>query len=598
MKEYKSRKEVPIKYQWDLTDFFKNDDEWKKEYINVQLEIDKLEEYKGKLNNPYELEKYLDNFYIVRNKMLNLYVYSYLRHDVELENPIYIDLFQKISSLYTKYNSSISFFEPELLSIDESCFKNLFNENENLNNYKIILEDIYEKKSHILSEKEEKLISMLTDTYGSYENIASSLINSEHNYGKITNENGNKIEIAANNIRKLKQNQHVKIRKTAYNKFSKTLKQYQTTESMLLNNYVKNNITLSKIRNYDSPFQEKIENSHLTTRVYDKLQKACENNLNINHKFYKLMKHVLNFDSVNSYDTTLKWNNLEKEYTIEDATKIVLESLKILGNDYNSKLNKVFDNHYIDYCQYKGKCGGGYSYSTYDKNSRILMSYKGTFDDILTIAHEAGHNVHHQFINEENKTWYRHSPTIIAEVASLTNEFLIANYMIKNGTSKQEKLIGLENLIKVYQSNFYGAIMEGQLELQMYEEVMNGGTITANYLNNCTLNLIKKYRGNIVKLDKYSNLIWVTRSHYYTKFYLFSYAISVSVALILAEKIINNEPGILKKYYKFLKAGSDMKPIEIYKILDIDIENIKVYEDGINYFNKQLDLYEKLFNNK
>jgi len=597
MKEYKTRKDVPLKYQWDLSDFFKDDNEWEIEFNNIKSKIYELGNYKGKLNDSKKLEEYLEKYYIVRNQMLNLYIYSYLKHDVELENPLYIEMFQKISTLYTEYNTVISFFEPELLNINEKEYHNLFKSNNNLNKYKIYLDDIYKEKAHILSENEEKLISMLTDTYSSYERISSSLINSEHDYGKITID-GKKYEIAANNVRKFKQNENPKIRKEAHNKFLKVLKNYETTESELLNNYVKNNIILSKIRKYSSPFDEKIEKTHLTKKVYDSLQEACINNLNINKKFYKLMKKALGFKTLNSYDTVLKWNRLEKEYTIEEANKIVIDSLKILGNKYNQKLSKVFNNHYIDYCQYKGKCGGGYSYSTYDKDSKILMSYKGTFEDILTIAHESGHNVHHQFINENNDLWYRHTPTIIAEVASLTNEFLLANHMIKNGKSKEEKLIGLENVIKVFQSNFFGAVMEGQLELQMYDKVMDGGIITAEYLNNSAHELLVKYRGNIVKLDKYSDLMWVTRSHYYTKFYLFSYAISVAVAAILAEKIINKEHGILEKYYKFLKAGSDLNPIEVYKILDIDIEDIKVYENGIAYFNKQLDLYENLLDNK
>ena len=437
MKEYKTRKDVPLKYQWDLTDFFKNDEEWEKEFINIKSKITELGDYKCKINDSRKLEEYLGKYFSVRNTMLNLYVYSYLKHDVELENSFYIEMFQKISSLYTEYNTVIAFFEPELLNFDEKQFNNLFESNKNLNKYKVILDDIYSQKAHILSENEEKLISMLTDTYNSYENIASSLINSEHNYGKITTNDGERKEIAANNVRKFKQDENPKIRKEAHNKFFKVLKNYESTESALLNNYVKNNITLSKIRNYVSPFQEKIEISHLTDKVYSSLQSACINNLNINQKFYKLMKDVLNLKTLNSYDTALKWNKLEKEYEIEEANKIVIDSLKILGDDYNLKLKKVFDNHYIDYCQYKGKCGGGYSYSTYDKDSKILMSYKGTFDDILTIAHESGHNVHHQFINENNELWYRHTPTIIAEVASLTNEFLLANYMVTNGVTKK-----------------------------------------------------------------------------------------------------------------------------------------------------------------
>jgi len=315
MTEYKNRNDVPEKYKWDLTDFFKNSHEWEQQFINIKKQIKELPNYKGILNNSKKLEEYLEKYFTVSNIMLNLYVYSYLKHDVELENSTYIEMFQKISSLYTEYNTYIAFFEPELLSIDKEDYNDLFKTNNNLNKYKAYLDEIYKEKAHILSENEEKLI-------------------------------------------------------------------------------------------------------------------------------------------------------------------------------------------------------------------------------------------------------------------------------------------GLENVIKVFQSNFFGAIMEGQLELQMYEHVMNNEVITADYLNNKSHDLLFKYRGNTVKLDKYSNLMWVTRSHYYTKFYLFSYAISVAVAAILAEKIINKEPGILEKYYKFLKAGSNLEPIEIYKILDIDIENIKVYEDGINYFNKQLDLYENLLFNK
>ncbi len=598
MKEYKSRNEVPKKYQWDLSDFFKNDEEWNKEFDNLKIKINELESYKGKLENSLLLEEFLEKYFKVSSSILNLYVYSYLKHDVELDNALYIEMFEKVSSLYTKYNTVIAFFYPEILKLDEQQFKDLFKTNSNLDKYKIILEDIYKEKKHILSENEEKLISMLTENYDSYEKIASSLINSEHNYGKITTSDGKTIEIAANNFRKLKQDEDKKVRRNAYNKFSKTLKTYQGTESALLNNYVKNNVTLSKIRKYDSPFSEKISNTYLTHKVYDSLQEACTKNLEVNKRFYKLMKKVLNLKTLNSYDTVMKWNKLEKEYTIEEANKIVKEALQVLGSHYVEKLNKVFDNHYIDYCQYKGKCGGGYSYSTYDKDSKILLNYKGNFDGISTIAHEAGHNVHHQFINENNELWYRGNPSIIAEVASLTNEFLLANYMMKTGHSTNEKLIGLENVIKVYQSNFFGAVMEGQLELQMYEKVMNNGTITADFLNKSAYKLLKQYCGNTVKLDKYSSLMWVTRSHYYMEFYLFSYAISVSVASILADKIINNEPGILEKYYKFLKAGSDLKPIEVYKILDIDIESQEVYENGIRFFNKQMDLYEKLLDNK
>ena len=295
------------------------------------------------------------------------------------------------------------------------------------------------------------------------------------------------------------------------------------------------------------------------------------------------MKKVLNLNILHSYDTSLDWNESSFEYTIEEANNIVINSLSMLGREYTDKLKKIFDNHYIDYCGYKGKTNGGYSYSTYDKPSRILMNFRNTFDDILTIAHEAGHNVHHQFVNEDNYPWYRSQAIIICEVASLTNEFLLTNYFINNSKSKKEKLLGLENIIKTYQANFFGAIMEGQLEVKMYDLVENGSSITSDFLNNEISKLLKKFEGDSVN---------------YMVYYLLSYAISVSVASNLAKRIINKEEGILDKYYKFLKCGSDMDPINVFKILDVDIEDEDVFIKGIEYFDEQLNLYEKIYNDK
>ena len=133
-----------------------------------------------------------------------------------------------------------------------------------------------------------------------------------------------------------------------------------------------------------------------------------------------------------------------------------LKAIKPLGEDYQKHFKKIFDNRYIDYCQYKGKASGAYSASSRDKNSRILMSYNDDLDSISTIIHEGGHNVHHQYVNENNPLQYRSTPSIVAEVASLTNECLLSDYVVNNMSDKNEQLAGLENIMRVIVSNLFG----------------------------------------------------------------------------------------------------------------------------------------------
>lgn len=594
MNKFLNRKEVPKEYQWDLTDFYKTNEEWYEDFKKISESLNQIENYKNKLNDANLLEEYLKLDIDLSHTMLDLYIYAVLSHDVELEDNTYIEMVDKALNLFNKYDILNAFAVPEILKIKEEDFKKLFISNPNLNNYKRYLEDIYSMKKHTLDEEQEKLITTLTETYSSYSNISSTMLNSEHDYGKIKLDDNNTITIASNNIRHLKMNKNEKIRKQVSKKFGEVLQRYQTTESALLNNYVKNNINLAKIRKYDSPWQKKMEQTHMESIVFEKLQKVARKNNKINQQYYKLIKDVLKLPVLHSYDIALNWSNLNTEYTIEEAQVMTKNALKVLGNDYLEKLNKVYENHYIDYCQYKGKTSGGYSCSTYRKNSRILLSYNGNISDIFTIIHEVGHNIHHQYINDNNLEWYRNTPSIVAEVASLTNEILLSDYLYKNGKSKEEKLTGLENFIKTFQNNFFGAVMEGELELKMYDHVENGNSITSKYLNEETNNLLKYYRGNTVKNDKYTNLMWVTRSHYYMDFYLFSYAICMSVACVVANKILNNETNILNQYKEFLSCGSNLHPMEIFEKLNIDLKDENIYQQAVEYFNSKLELYNEL----
>ena len=74
--------------------------------------------------------------------------------------------------------------------------------------------------------------------------------------------------------------------------------------------------------------------------------------------------------------------------------------------------------------------------------------------------------------------------------------------------------------------------------------------ITVDFLDKETSESLKKFYGKNVKTDDYIGSSWISRSHYYMKFYLYSYAISISVATSLANKILNHDKEALNNYIK------------------------------------------------
>ena len=77
-------------------------------------------------------------------------------------------------------------------------------------------------------------------------------------------------------------------------------------------------------------------------------------------------------------------------------------------------------------------------------------------------------------------------------------------------------------------------------------------------------------------------------------YYLFNYAFCISVATNVATKILDGNKDMLDKYLKFLKTGSDTDVLDVFKIIDIDLEDKCVYENAIKYFDSMVNKLDKL----
>ena len=598
MKKYNNRNEVPEKYKWDLTEFFETEKEFNDTLEAIVPKLQELSSFVGCTKDANKLYEFLSKYIESLRILMRLNGYALLVNDQELGNSTSIENLNKVIFLANLMSQNTAFFTPELMKLTHKEFEDLFNKNKKLEEFREYLNKEFRFIDHVLTENEEKIVSELVNSMDNYSDVSSTLLNSEHDYGKITLSDGTKETITTTNYRNLTRDKNENIRKKVYNSFYKRIDEYAPTNAYTLNSYVKMNISLAKIRKYSSAFDSKLFSHNMPKEVFLSLINATEENLDVLHNYYKLKKEVLNLNTLHQYDLNLDMAGSEKKYTVEEAQDLILKSLSPLKEDYLNHFKKIFDLKHIDYAQYKGKCSGAYSLSTLDTNSRILMSFNGALEDVSTIAHEGGHNVHHQYVLENNSIQYRDISSTVAEVASLTNECLLCNYIVKNSSKKEEKLAGLESIIRTIISNLYGAVREGKMELDMYNYVENNGAITKDYMNELTKKSLEKYYGKNVKIDKYSPLSWVNRSHYYMNFYLFDYALSISVATNVAKKIIDGDEEMLNNYLKFLSLGGDVWPIDAFKVLGFDLTDKSVYVNAIKYLESLIDEFKKIYFDK
>lgn len=593
MEKYANRDSVPEKYKWDLTSFFKDLSEFEDSFKKTSEKVKKLSNYVGCTKDVKELREFLDLHIEVLADWEDLYVYSALVNDQEVGISLNIERKNRCEVLLDEFNNNVNFFDPELLSLNEDEFKRIIDE-PIISTYKEYLIRLYRAKEHVLSEAEERIMNEFISFSSSYQDMASTLLYSEHDYGKVIMDDGSEEILSPNNLSSIMKKCSREKRKEIRDDFFKIVDKYSKSNAFYLNEYIRMNIRLSKLRKYNSPWEQYLDGINMSNKVFEKLISACEKRVDVFRKYYNVRKKGLKLDELHFYDLPLDIANNDKEYSIEESLDIIKNALIPLGHKYNELYQRIIDNRYIDFCQYKGKYIGGYSFPTYKQDARILMSFNGDMDSISTIIHEAGHNVHQQLLSKNNHPIYSNVDTIVSEVASLTNECLLSNFLMNNGTTKDEKLAGIENLLVVSFSNLFGAVREGKMELDMYKCVLDGKMLTKEYLDDLTVDSMKQYYGDSIIFDDNVKNGWVNRMHYFNSFYLFSYAISMCIALTSCNKILSGDEEYLEKYINFLKLGADRWQYDAIKELGFDLEDERLYLDSIDYLDELIDKFDAI----
>lgn len=593
-----NRNTIDAKYKWDLTQIFKSTEEFEECYKKAENLIKDFKKYENIMGeNAKKFYETINTYYEITRTLDKLYVYTNLLSDTDTSNNTYQSLKIKVSNLLDKWSKASFFVTPTILKKNEQEIEKYYIEEPKLKDYEIILKREFRYKEHTLSDEEEKLLSnltkMLNNNYQTYELLKDS----DLTFGTILDEAQKEVVLTESNYSIYIESKDRRVRKDAFQTLYKSYKQFSNSFASTLSGNINENITISKIKKYNSTIEWCLYHDELDETIYNNLINTVSNNMNILYKYYSLKKEILNLDELHLYDIyTPLIKNFEKKYSYEEAKETVLKALSILGEDYIGTLEKGLENNWVDVYPSPSKRTGGYSGGSYDTEPYILLNYQEKYNDMSTLAHEAGHSMHSYYTRKNNSYQYGDYSIFVAEVASTTNEILLAKYLLKTSNNKEEKLFILDNLMNLFKATIYRQTMFAEFEQAIYKDAENDIPLTADYLSEKYYELNKKYFGSNVVIEKEIQYEWARIPHFYYNFYVYKYATGLSAACHIANDILSGKENAVENYKSFLKCGSKKNPIDSLKLAGVDLTKKEVVESAINMFNDTIDDFKKLIN--
>ena len=590
-----NRSDVRVEDTWDLSKLFSSVSEFNNTYDMVKVEIEGFIKYKDyDLTNKNNLLEVMDKSYEIERVLDRLSAYTSLLFDEDTTNSESLSLKGRVSNLYDLYSNNSYFLVPNLLKIDYSVIKDMLSD-ERLKGYERVFENIFRYKKYTLSDKEEELLSkigkMLGNNYDTYEMIKDADIS----FDSIIVD-GKEQELNNSNYTLYIEDKNRDVRKSAFKSLYKTYKQFKESFASTLYGNVKEDVVSAKIRGYSSAMEESLYHDELNMSVYNNLVDTINKHMDVVYKYYDLKKNILGLDELHLYDVyTPIVVDYDKKYDFEEAKKIVLDTVNVLGEDYVNTLRQGYIDRWVDIYPNKGKRTGAYSGGCYDSYPYILLNYQNKFDDVSTLIHESGHSMHSYYSREANSYPYGYYSIFVAEVASTVNELLLSKYMYKHSTDKKEKLFILNRLMALFRATIYRQTMFAEFEKDIYDMVENDEVLTSDLLCDKYYDINKKYFGNNVVIDNEIRYEWERIPHFYYNFYVYKYATGLSAACYIVNRILSGEENAVEDYINFLKCGKSKSPLDSLLVAGVDLSDSKVIEGSIKMFDDTIEEFKKLY---
>ena len=571
------------KYNWNLKDIYENEEDFKLDGTKIEENLKKLREYKGKLG---ESASNLYECYNLYEKTLEIYekVYGYgmLNYHLDMSDPHKTKLYKKVENIGTEFEKATAFITPEIMKIDNEVILSFLDKEPRLQRYKRELGEIMKNKEHILSNKEEELLANYSEVFSSMENTFDILTNTEFKFGNLVNSNGEEVELTDANYTYYLKDKNEEVRKQAFNLMYKKYSEFLNTIGELYIDRVKEDTITARLRKYPSSLAKAVDNDDATIKVYNALIEAVHKTLPINHEFMKLKKKLLGKGEMHLYDIYVNPIEVEDDnISFEEAEKQVLDALSVMGEEYTNKLKEAFQNRWIDVYEKKNKMGGAYSMGVYGVHPYVLTNFVNKKRDVSTIAHELGHSMHSYYSNTNQNVIDANYTIMVAEIASTTNEILLAMHQINTEKDENKKKEIIYELLEMFRATFFRQAMFAEFEKIVHERIEKGEMLVADDLNKIYYDLNKEYFGKSVVIDEQIKYEWARIPHFYTPFYVYKYATGVSAAIIIAKNILDGKTGYVEKYINMLKQGCTKKSVELLKMVDVDLEDPATYENAV-----------------
>ncbi|MBK7142828.1 MAG: M3 family oligoendopeptidase [bacterium] len=391
------------------------------------------------------------------------------------------------------------------------------------------------------------------------------------------------------------------VRRTAFEKMTEAWKSRADLAAMTLNAQAGFRLALYKNRGWQSPLIEPLMQNRLSQASLDAMWSVVARETKRLAPYIEAKKKLLGIDAFRWYDEFASVGEVHRKWSFDEAVEFIVTNCRSFSDHLADYCKMAVEKRWIEAEDRAGKAGGAFC-TTFGihRQSRIFMTYSGTYDNLSTLAHELGHAYHSHVLRD--KAWLAGMyPMGLAETASIFNELLTTDSALASAQSRDERLMLLDQLLMQPYVFFTDVHCRYIFDRAFYAEREKRILDAAGLCEMMTNAQRQAYQGLLAE-DGYHPYFWASKLHFFitdTPFYNFPYVFGFLFAGGVYNCAREEGKSFADKYRALLADTGSMTTEQVAKKhLGVDLTKEDFWVASVNRSLSKVDEFVKLANQK
>jgi oligoendopeptidase F len=594
--------------RWDLTNVYPSLDskQFKNAIKQYKTLLDEMEVFLAKASkansktDSKKLGKLLGEAIDRFNKIyelsgtVNPYIYSFVSTDSRNKEAKRIE--SEYEQIAVKANILNTKFLAWVGTLGKPVIKKAAKINASASAHEFALNEAAEQSQYLMSEAEEILAAELTlsggNAFGKLQGTVTSQMTVDFELdGKVQ-----KMPMPA--LINLRSHPDEATRRRGYEAENKAWESVQETLAACMNGVKGETLLLDKKRGREDAVHASMDFARIDRATLNAMLGAMKDSFPMFQKYFKHKAKLLGKDKLAWWDLFAPMGKTDKVFSWKETQDFIVGNFNKFSPELGTFAKRTFDNNWIDAEQREGKRGGAFCMGIEGvKESRVLMNFDGSFDQVSTLAHELGHAFHNECAYQANKTSIQqNTPMTLAETASIMCETIATEAALKETKDPQEVLAILEAQMNNASQVVVDIYSRYLFEKEVFEKRAQS-ELSADDLNDIMERAQKATFGAGVDEKYLQKYMWTWKPHYYSSgfsFYNYPYAFGLLFATGLYAIYQQRGVEFVSAYKNLLASTGEARAADLADKFGINIRTKKFWADSLAIIGKRVDRYCQL----